>query len=287
VSEQRGIIDGMNWVYRAHHAMPMLTNHKGDPVGMLVGFMPMLRAALAICKKTVVVFDGRGKNFRHKLYPDYKGNRPEQPDEIKTQLPMLIEWLAAYGLPVLRIKHWEADDVIATLARQSDMPLLIHTGDKDMYQLVNKRVKIVTPKNEIHGLPEARSKFGGLRPDQVQDFLALTGDGVDNVPGVKGCGSKTAIKLLNDWGSIDEVLSNRKVLPTVVRKALSSKEVRKQLRLSRKLVALNYEAPVDMNKLKWSRPDIPRLRELCSEFGLRKEAKFIDDLEGHGSLFRK
>ena len=206
------LVDGSSYLFRAFHALPPLTNSHGEPTGATVGVINMLRKLIADYDPThiAVVFDAPGKTFRDDLYADYKANRPAMPDDLRVQIEPTLNIIRAMGLPLLIEENVEADDVIGTLTRlatEHGMPTVVSTGDKDMAQLVNSHVTLVNTMSETE-LDEdgVREKFG-VRPDQIIDFLALTGDTVDNIPGVPKCGPKTAAKWLDQFGSLDAVIA--------------------------------------------------------------------------------
>ena len=205
------LVDGSSYLFRAFHALPPLSNSRGEPTGATVGVINMLRKLINEYQPThiAVVFDAPGKTFRDDLYPEYKANRPEMPEELRAQIEPTLEIIRAMGVPLLIVDDVEADDVIGTLARQATeqgVETLVSTGDKDMAQLVNPHVTLINTMTDTV-LDEAgvKEKFG-VRPDQIVDFLALTGDSVDNIPGVPKCGPKTAAKWLNEFGSLDGLM---------------------------------------------------------------------------------
>ena len=206
------LVDGSSYLFRAFHALPPLSNSKGEPTGATVGVINMLRKLIADYRPThiAVVFDAPGKTFRDDLYPDYKANRPPMPDELRDQIQPTLDIIRAMGLPLLIVDDVEADDVIGTLARQATeqgIETLVSTGDKDMAQLVNEHVTLInTMTDNVMDAAGVQEKFG-VRPDQIIDFLALTGDSVDNIPGVPKCGPKTAAKWLNEFGTLDAVMA--------------------------------------------------------------------------------
>ena len=207
------LVDGSSYLFRAFHALPPLTNSQGEPTGATVGVINMLRKLVADYGPAhiAVVFDAPGKTFRDDLYPEYKSNRPSMPDELRVQIEPTLDIIRAMGLPLLIVDNVEADDVIGTLAREaseSGRETVISTGDKDMAQLVTPHVTLVNTMTDTR-LDEAgvMDKFG-VRPDQIIDFLALTGDSVDNIPGVPKCGPKTAAKWLGQYGTLDEVMAH-------------------------------------------------------------------------------
>lgn len=207
------LVDGSSYVYRAYHALPMLTTSSGQNTGAVRGVISMLRRLVADYPQSpiAVVFDAKGKTFRDDIFEQYKAQRPPMPDELREQIEPIHEIVKAMGLPFLCEPGVEADDVIGTLARQASeegREVIISTGDKDMAQLVNKHVTLVNTMTETV-LDEAavEEKFG-VPPRLIIDLLALMGDKVDNIPGVAGVGEKTALGLLQGLGGLDEIFSN-------------------------------------------------------------------------------
>ena len=199
------LIDGSSYLYRAFHALPPLTNAHGEPTGALFGVVNMLRATLkARPDYLAFVSDAPGRTFRDDLYDQYKANRPPMPDDLRAQVEPMLAIVGALGFPILRVAGVEADDVIGTLARQAEaagIEVVVSTGDKDMAQLVSPHITLVnTMTNTVMDADAVMEKFG-VRPEQIVDFLALTGDTVDNVPGVPKCGPKTAAKWLAEYDS--------------------------------------------------------------------------------------
>ena len=207
------LVDGSSYLFRAFHALPPLTNSHGEPTGATVGVINMLRKLIDEYRPThmAIVFDAPGKTFRDDLYADYKANRPPMPDELRSQIQPTLDIIRAMGLPLLIIDDVEADDVIGTLARQATeqgIDTLVSTGDKDMAQLVNRHVTLINTMSEtVTDESGVMEKFG-VRPDQIIDFLALTGDSVDNIPGVPKCGPKTAAKWLAQYDTLDGVMAH-------------------------------------------------------------------------------
>ncbi|KPK32418.1 MAG: DNA polymerase I [Betaproteobacteria bacterium SG8_40] len=207
------LVDGSSYLYRAFHAMPDLRNKDGEPTGAIYGVLNMLRR---LRKETAAdyiacVFDAKGKTFRDDLYPEYKANRPSMPEDLASQIEPLHQCIKAMGIPLINESGVEADDVIATLteqARANGMETLISTGDKDIAQLVRPGVTLVnTMSNETLDDDGVKNKFG-VRPDQMVDYQTLVGDSVDNVPGVEKVGPKTAVKWLEKYGSLDEIIAH-------------------------------------------------------------------------------
>ena len=208
------LVDGSSYLYRAYHAMGQnLSAPDGAPTGAMYGVLNMLRRLRAdyVHDYCAVVFDAKGKNFRHEMFPDYKATRPPMPDDLRPQAEALPDLVRLMGWPVLVIPQVEADDVIGTLAvmaSEAGWNVVVSTGDKDMAQLVNERVTLVnTMSGETLDIEGVKEKFG-VRPDQIRDYLALMGDKVDNVPGVEKCGPKTAVKWLEAYGSLAGVMEH-------------------------------------------------------------------------------
>lgn len=207
------LVDGSSYLYRAYHAMAQLTAPDGAPTGALYGVLNMLRRLRSEYPHDycAVVFDAKGKNFRHQMFEEYKATRPPMPDDLRPQAEALPDLVRLTGWPVLVIGQVEADDVIGTLAKQGaehGLRVIVSTGDKDMAQLVDERVTLVnTMSGETLDIEGVKAKFG-VRPDQIRDYLALMGDKVDNVPGVEKCGPKTAVKWLEAYGSLAGVMEH-------------------------------------------------------------------------------
>ncbi len=205
------LVDGSSYLYRAFHALPNLTNSKGEPTGALLGVANMLRRLIREAQGAhiAVVFDAKGPTFRHEMYAEYKANRPPMPRDLQQQIEPIHELVRKLGLPLVQVGGVEADDVIGTLATRAEaagMDCIISTGDKDMAQLVTDHTTLVNTMTETHmDRAGVQSKFG-VSPGQIVDFLALTGDKSDNIPGVEKCGPKTAAKWLQAYGDLDQVM---------------------------------------------------------------------------------
>ncbi|MGL6176575.1 MAG: 5'-3' exonuclease, partial [Vibrionaceae bacterium] len=200
------LVDGSSYLYRAFHVAPPFTNAQGEPTGAVYVVINMLRSLINQYPTSdiAVIFDAKGKNFRHALFADYKAHRPSMPDELRVQIKPLHQIITAMGLTLLAIDGVEADDVIGTLAEQAscaELPVLISTGDKDMAQLVNSHVRLIdTMKNALLDEAGVVEKYG-FAVKHFVDYLALIGDTSDNIPGVAGIGPKTAVTLINQFGS--------------------------------------------------------------------------------------
>ncbi|QEI13706.1 DNA polymerase I [Cellvibrio japonicus] len=213
VSSPLVLVDGSSYLYRAYHALPPLTNSKGQPTGAVKGVVNMLRRLRKDYPQSpiAVVFDAKGKTFRDELFAEYKANRPPMPEDLRPQVQPIHDIVQAMGLPLLVIEGVEADDVIGTLARQATeqkRDVIISTGDKDMAQLVNEHVTLVnTMTDSVLDIPGVHAKYG-FGPELMIDYLALMGDKVDNIPGVPGVGEKTAQGLIQGIGSLDAIYTD-------------------------------------------------------------------------------
>ena len=207
------LVDGSSYLYRAFHALPELKTSSGQPTGAVRGVVAMLRKLLADYKPEfmAVVFDAPGKTFRDEMFAAYKANRPPMPDDLVTQIAPLLGLVEAMGVPLLQVPEVEADDVIGTLAlqaTQNGLPVVISTGDKDMAQLVNDHITLInTMSDTVLDHVGVEEKFG-VPPARIVDLLALMGDSSDNIPGIPNVGPKTAAKWLQQYGSLDNVISN-------------------------------------------------------------------------------
>jgi DNA polymerase-1 len=241
------LIDGSSYLYRAFHALPNLGTSSGRPTGAIYGVINMVRKLLSDHQPryAAVVFDARGKTFRHELYPDYKANRPPMPEDLKSQIPYVHDMVKAMGIPLISIKGVEADDVIATLAHRATrdgVQTLVSTGDKDLAQIVNDRVALVdTMHDKRLDMDGVEQKFG-VPPDRIVDYLALVGDSSDNIPGIPKVGPKTAVKWLTDYGSLEEIIKNADQIKGKVGDNLRASLA--QLPLSRELATVRADVDV-------------------------------------------
>ena len=242
------LVDGSSYLYRAFHALPNLTNSRGEPTGALLGVANMLRRLLKEHDPQfiAVVFDAKGPTFRHEMYPDYKANRPPMPEELRSQVEAILDFTRLLGLPLLQVEGVEADDVIGTLARaaeQAGMNCVISTGDKDMAQLVTDHTTLTNTMTDTDLDREGVKKKFDVPPEQIVDFLALTGDKSDNIPGVDKCGPKTAAKWLREWGSLDEVMAHADDVGGKIGENLRA--ALEQLPLSRELATIRQDLDLD------------------------------------------
>ena len=276
------LIDGSSYLFRAYHALPPLTNSRGEPTGAVYGVINMLRKLLADYQPEhiAVVFDAPGKTFRSELFEHYKAHRPPMPEDLAAQIEPLHAIVRAMGLPMLCISGVEADDVIGTLASsasQADKSVLIVTGDKDMAQLVNERINLLdTMKNTRLDSLGVESKYG-VPPERIIDLLALMGDSSDNIPGVPGVGPKTAAKWLQEYGSLDAVLEQAEHIKGKVGEKLRANI--EQLDLSRRLATIDcqVELPQSLGDLKPSAPDTSTLRDWYRQLEFKTWLRQLDD----------
>ena len=243
------LIDGTAYLYRAYHALPPLKNTKGENTGAIHGFLKAINKIIEDFdpKNIGVVFDAKGKNFRHKIYTEYKANRSSMPEELAEQIPKLYEILELMGLPPIIISEVEADDVIGTLSKKFKKigGVKIFSGDKDFAQLVDKNVTIINPVSlDIMDERAVKKKFG-VEPSNIIDYLALVGDKSDNIPGVPGVGGKTASRLINKYGSAEEIINKHELIPGKVGDSIKIYE--DQLRLSKILATIKLDVDIPLN----------------------------------------
>ena len=243
------LIDGSSYLYRAYHALPPLMSSKNQPTGAIRGVISMVKKILIDHPNSplAVIFDAKGKTFRHEMYKEYKANRPPMPEDLVEQIEPINQIIEALGIKLLSIQGVEADDVIGTLAQEASeagIDTVISTGDKDMTQLVNKHIKVVNTMNsELLDEKGVEKKFG-VKPELIIDYLALVGDSSDNVPGVEKVGPKTAVKWLIEYGNLDEIIKNAdKILGKVGENLRNGLD---QLLLSKELVTIKKDVPLEI-----------------------------------------
>ncbi len=212
------LIDGYGYLFRAYHSLPPLTNPEGTPVGAVYGFTNMMiklknKVATNNADEIYIaaVFDSGKKTFRNEIYSEYKANRPEPPEDLKPQFSLIRDSAQALNIETIESIGYEADDIIATLAKKAEsegFSVTIVSTDKDLMQLVNNNISLYDPmRDRVIGESEVKEKFG-VTPDKVLDVLSLMGDNSDNIPGVPGIGPKTAAELVNEFGDIHQVINN-------------------------------------------------------------------------------
>ena len=283
------LVDGSSYLYRAFHALPDLRNQAGEPTGALYGVLNMLRRLESDYKADykAVVFDAKGKTFRDDWYPEYKAHRPPMPDDLARQIEPLHAAIRAAGWPLLMVDGVEADDVIGTLATKAAVDginTLISTGDKDLTQLVGPHVRWYnTMSNELLDEAGVEAKFG-VPPGKIVDYLALVGDTVDGVPGVAKCGPKTALKWLEQYGSLDGIVAHADEIGGVVGQNL--RDHLAFLPLGKKLVTVacdlaNLPAPTSLTA---TPHDTQALRELYTRYQFRTWLGEIDGPEAAAAV---
>ncbi len=272
------LIDGSSYLFRAFYALPHLSNSKGIPTNAIYGFTQMLLKVLKEHHPSylAMVFDSKAPTFRSEIYEAYKANRPPMPEALASQIPYIKKIIEGYRIPTLEKEGYEADDLIATVAKKasSEMEVVIITGDKDILQLVNDRITVYdTMKEKRFGVEEVKERFG-VEPEKVIEVMGLAGDPIDNIPGVPGIGEKTAIELIKKFGSIENLLNHLEEIP---QKKLREKleQYGEQARLSRKLAELSTDLPLSfrIEDFMISSPDLRTLRELFKELEFTKLLK--------------
>lgn len=275
------LVDGSSYLYRAFHALPPLTNTRGEPTGAVYGVLNMLRKLMETYRPEhmAVVFDARGKTFRDELYAEYKAQRPPMPDELSSQVEPLLAIICAMGVPLLQVPGVEADDVIGTLAEQATAAghnTLISTGDKDLAQLVNAHVALINTMTDTYMDTQGVIDKFGVAPAQIIDYLTLVGDTSDNIPGVPKVGPKTAAKWLNEYGTLDALVAHAGDVKGKIGENLRAHL--DQLPLSRQLASIkcNVELELTPDELVLQDPDITQLREWYQRLEFNTWLKQLD-----------
>ncbi len=274
------LVDGFALVFKAYYAFisnPLKTSN-GKPTSILFGFMRMLMKTIKELNPDylVVALESEQKTFRSEIYPEYKANRPEPPDDLKMQIPWLITLFEKFNIPSISVQGYEADDVIATLATEyknkSHIDVYILSSDKDLMQLVGGNVKCITGSRGVTDIKILDEKGVeekiGVRPEKILDFLALTGDSADNIPGVKGVGKKTAAKLLSQFDSLDEMYEHLDRIKGKVKDNIA--RAREDVKISKKLLRLETSLDIDKELSNYTLPDFNNERgiEYLKQFEL-------------------
>ena len=275
------LIDGSSYLYRAFHAMPDFRNKSNEPTGVIYGVLNMLRHIQNAYPSdySVCVFDAKGKTFRNEIFQEYKATRPKMPEELASQIEPLKEAIKAMGWFMITHDGVEADDVIGTLSKKANaenISVTISTGDKDLAQLVNKKTKLVnTMTNEVLDEDGVKKKFG-VAAEQIIDYLTIIGDKVDNIPGVEKVGPKTAVKWLDEFGSLEKIISNAEKFNGVIgenlRLAIGWLPTGKQLITIKTDIKLDYKWD-DFEK---KPTDIEKLYNLYKKFNFTSWLKELD-----------
>src|SRR5512138_848060 len=286
------LIDGSGFIFRAYHALPPLTTTKGLPTHAVYGFTTMLLKALREREPTHValVFDAARRTFRQDLDPGYKASRPEAPDDLKVQFPLVRDVARALRVPVVEEQGVEADDVIGTLACQAQRmgwQVVVVTGDKDFAQLVSEHVTLYDPMAEASGRggwtgPAEVEKKLGVRPDQVVEYMAILGDKIDDVPGIPGVGEVTATALVKYFGTVEEMLGRAAEIPKAVSRGGAKLQEKitgaaERIRLNRKLVSLRCDLELPFAPESFARQPLDEAKTRAL-FGELEFSRLLKDL---------
>ena len=270
------LIDGSSYIHRAYHAIRSLSNSRGLPTNAVFGFTKMLMKLIEDRNPeyAAMVFDSKGPTFRHEMYADYKANRASMPDDMSIQLPYIKEVTRGFHLPAIEMEGYEADDLIGALSRLAEEAgffVVMVTGDKDFMQLVTERAVVWDPMKGKTIDADSIKKDLGINPDQIVDMMGLSGDVIDNIPGVPGIGKKTALELIKKFGSMEALYEQ---IPTITKKKQHDNLVqyKNQAFLSRELATINRNAPLsfDVDNFKLKTPDNSKLSRLFKALEFRQ-----------------
>ena len=275
------LIDGSSYLYRAFHALPPLISKKGQPTGAVYGVLRMVRKLIDEEQpdRVAVVFDAKGKTFRHEIFKDYKATRPPMPDDLQVQIEPLHELIRSLGIPLISVEGVEADDVIGTLSKhgvKENYRVLISTGDKDMAQLVDDHISLINTMNDARmDRAGVQDKFG-VTPEQIIDYLALMGDKSDNIPGVPSVGPKTASKWLQQYETLQNVIDHAEDIKGKVGEKLRA--AIDQLPLSCDLATIKCDLDLDfgVDDLTIAQADVTTLTKLYRELDFNT---WLDELD--------
>lgn len=268
------IFDSNSIIHRAFHALPALTTRKGEKINAIYGFLLVFLKAIREFQPdyVIAVFDFPAKTFRHKEYKEYKVKRPPMAEDLVSQIPKIKEILKTFGVAIFEKEGFEADDIIGTLVFKKDnLETIIISGDLDTLQLINETTKVHHLKKGVKEMilydeKMVREKYQGLTPKQLIDFKALRGDPSDNIPGVSGIGEKTAIKLIQEFGSLENLYENLFLVPEKIKiKLFQHKD---QAFLSKKLAQIKKDVPInfDLENCQWKQYDKERAINVLKEF---------------------
>jgi len=275
------LIDGNSYFHRAFHAIKSLTNSKGTPTNAVYGFTTMILKILREKKPDAlaIIFDTPEPTKRHRLYEHYKAQRPETPGDLLIQIPLIKDVIKAFGIPIFEMPGWEADDVICTLAVKAaaqQAHVFIVSGDKDMMQAVNNFIKIYDPMKDVIIDKEYIMGRFEMPPERIAEIMALTGDAIDNVPGIKGIGEKTAKSLILKAGGLDSLLDHPERIENARMRKLIMENI-EDIKFSRVLVTIDTDLPVEphLQDLAVREPDWKTLLQLFTELEFRSLIKLI------------
>ncbi len=284
--EKLFLIDGNLYAYRAFYAIKSLSTSQGYPTNAVYGFVTMLMKLLREEKPgyLAIAFDLAAPTFRHKEFAEYKAQRPEMPEDLRRQIPLIKEVVSAFNIPIFELEGYEADDILATVAKKTEeeaREVFILTSDKDMLQLVNSNIRVFSPskKGLIYDVNKVRELFG-VDPEQMPDVLALWGDSSDNIPGVAGIGRKTAIKLIQKFGNLENLLHNLDQVSNQ-RQRENLEKCARMAKLSKYLVTIkeNVPIPFDLNCCRVEKGNLPQLAELFRKLEFKKLVREVESWE--------
>ncbi len=280
------LIDGNSYFYRAYHATKGLSSSKGFPTNAIYVFTNMIFKMLKERKPEAIAiaFDTPEPTERHIIYEDYKAQRPETPDDLLIQIPHIKNIIRAFKIMIFEMPGYEADDIICTIAVKAaseGTKVFILSGDKDMMQIVNENILIYDPMKDLLINEEQVIKRFGVSPSKIPDIMALAGDSIDNIPGVKGIGEKTAKEILKETGSLDALIDN----PSIIKNERIRKLIQDNIeiiKLSRMLATINCFIPLNfnINDMSCKEPDWDTLLKLFAEFEFTSLIKLIPN-KGH------
>jgi len=278
------LIDGSSYIFRAYHAIRSLSTSKGSPTNAIYGFTSMIFKFLKDYSPEYlgIVFDSKGKTFRDEIYPLYKANRDEAPDDFKIQVPKIFEMVDSLGIPQVQIEGYEADDIMGTIAKEMEekgISVVLVTGDKDFCQLVSEKVTLIdTMRDKKTGIKEVIQRFG-VPPESVIDVFALSGDATDNIPGVRGVGEKTASELIGKFRTIESLYENLNELPQRQRDLLEANK--ESAILSKRLVTMETSIPmsVSLEGFEYKGFNKEKLREIFEELEFKSLLRELGDNE--------
>ncbi len=288
------IIDSHAVLHRAFHALPPLSTKKGELVNAVYGFLLVFFKAIKEFQPNFIVatFDLPRPTFRHKEFKEYKAKRPKMAEELSQQIPKVKKVLQAFEVPIFEKEGFEADDLIGTIAKQAErrqvfpkIGIIILTGDLDALQLVNRQTKVYALRRGVkdavlYDSKKVEERYQGLKPAQLLDFKGLRGDPSDNIPGVTGIGEKTAIQLLREFGSLENLYKDLEKVKPRVRALLE--QYKEQAFLSKKLAQIRKDAPIDFNlkNCRWPKYDEEKVIQLLQKFNFNSLIKRLPELKG-------
>lgn len=267
------IIDSNSIIYRAYYALPPLTIKEGENVAAVYGFFLMLFRVIKEFQPTFIAacFDVKGPTFRHEKYKEYKAKRPPTPPDLISQMGRVKEALAFFNMPIFEKQGFEADDLIGTISRLANTEIIILSGDTDTLQLVDEKTKVYNIKKGVkdtilYDEPAVREKYQGLSPKNLLDFRALKGDPSDNITGVKGIGEKTAIELIKEYGTLENIYDNLALIKGKIREKLS--QHKEDAFFSRELSEIRTDVPIDFNleNCRWGNYDKEKAKNMLRHF---------------------